>query len=188
MEWFAVQTKPRHEKSAGRILELKGLECFLPLYRERRQWTDRSKESDFPLFPGYIFCRFDPATRVPVLSTPGVFDIVRSGREYAPVDRCEIEALQQLIRSGLPSEPWPRIELGESVIIERGPLSGCRGVLVEIRKQARFLLSVTLLGRSVSVEVDQSWVKAEAAADHPRNIGPAQVVLTAAQYSSAARS
>ena len=167
MDWFAVSVKPRHEKSVSKILELKDLESLLPLYRARQRWSDRTKELELPLFPGYVFCRFDMAARVPVLNTPGVFDIVRFGREFVPVDSREIAALQQLMCSGLPSEPWPRLELGEPVVVEIGPLAGCQGVLVEIRKQMRLLLSVTLLGRSVSVEVDREWV--QPAVSHKRS-------------------
>jgi transcriptional antiterminator NusG len=169
MEWFAVHTKPRHEKAVSKILEFKGLEAFLPSYRARRQWSDRTNQLDLPLFPGYTFCQLDLAARVKVLETPGVFEIVRFGREYAPVNRNEIESLQRLMRSGLQCEPWPRIEIGESVVIDRGPLSGCGGVLVEIRKQIRLLLFVTILGRAVSVEVDRRWVK-PASRDHQNRV------------------
>ena len=158
MEWFAIHTRPRHEKSATRLLDLKGLESFLPLHRSRQRWSDRAKDVDLPLFPGYIFCKFEIGARVPVLETPGVVKIVRFGSEYVPVDLQEVEALQQLMRSGLPSEPWPQIEVGEPVVVAHGPLAGCQGILIDARKQVRLQLSVTILGRSVAVEVDRDWV------------------------------
>ena len=70
--WFAVVTRPRHEKSAAAGLRAKGLEEFLPLHRARRRWTDRVQEVDLPLFPGYLFCRFGPEQYAPVMRTPGV--------------------------------------------------------------------------------------------------------------------
>jgi transcription antitermination factor NusG len=157
--WFAVQVKPKHEKNVSVALEYKGLEAFLPLYRARRKWSDRVRESQLPLFPGYVFCKFNPLRLTPILSTPGVYDVVRFGRTLATLDSDEIVALQNLMRSGLPSEPWPRLEIGQLVEIEDGPLIGCKGVIVEFKKLPRLVLSVTLLRRSVLVELDRSWVK-----------------------------
>src|SRR5579871_3160466 len=111
--WFAVQVKPRHEKSVNTILGLKGMEPFLPLYSARHRWSDRTRNIELPLFPGYVFCRFNSHIRTPVLSTPGVFGIVRCGRDLACVDSQEISALQRLMQSGLIAEPWPQLEVGE---------------------------------------------------------------------------
>jgi len=157
--WFAVRVKPRHEKNVNGILKDKGVDSLLPLYRARQRWSDRTKDVILPLFPGYVFCNFDSARRVPVMNTPGVFDIVRIGREPAPVDPREVVALQQLMRSGLAAQPWPRLEVGEAVEIEYGPLMGCTGVLVEIKNQVRLQISVTLLCRAVLVEVDRDCVR-----------------------------
>jgi len=158
-QWFAVQVKPRHEKAVSGILVYKGLQPFLPLCRARRKWSDRIQEVHVPLFPGYVFCKFDPSRRTPVLSTAGVFGIVRFGRDFAPVDPAEIGALQRLMRSGVPAEPWPRLEIGQEVEIDSGPLQGCKGILVEIKRRPRLVLSVSLLQRSVLVELDEDWVR-----------------------------
>ncbi len=157
--WFAAQVKPKHEQNVSKILEYKGLEAFVPLYKARRQWSDRTRELHLPLFPGYVFCKFNPSRLGPVLSTPGIYDVVRFGRNLASLDPDEIFALQKLVHSGLASEPWPRLEVGQSVEIEDGPLTGCKGVVVELKKRARLVLSVTLLHRSVLVELDRNWVK-----------------------------
>jgi transcription antitermination factor NusG len=157
--WFAVKVKPKHEKSVSKILEYKGLEAFLPLFQARRRWSDRIRELQLPLFPGYVFSRFNPSRPAPILSTPGVYDVVRFGRTLAALDPLEITALQNLISSGLPSEPWPHLELGQVVEIEDGPLKGCKGVVVEFKKLPRLVLSVTLLRRSVLVELDRNWVR-----------------------------
>jgi transcription antitermination factor NusG len=159
-EWFAVQVKSKHEKSVTRLLEYKGLESLLPLYKTRRRWSDRTCEVQLPLFPGYVFCKLNADRRTtPVLATPGVFDFVRLGRDLAVVEVEEIAALQNLMLSGLPSEPWPHLEEGHEVEIEDGPLAGCKGRVVEIKKQPRLVLSVTLLCRAVLVELDRTWVR-----------------------------
>jgi transcription antitermination factor NusG len=158
-EWFAVQVKPKHERNVSTLLEYKGLEAFSPLYQARRRWSDRVRVSPLPLFPGYVFCKFNPSQLAPILSTPGIYDIVRFGRTLAALDCDEMVALQNLMRSGLPSEPWPRLEVGQLVEIEDGPLTGCRGVIVEFKKLPRLVLSVTLLSRSVLVELDRNWIK-----------------------------
>jgi len=157
--WFAVQVQPWHEKTVSTMLELKGMEPFLPLYSARRKWSDRTRVLQLPLFPGYVFCRFNPHSRTPVLSTPGVFGILRFGHTLACVDPEEISALQVLMRSGLMAEPWPKLEIGDPVEIDDGPLAGCRGVVIETKKLPRLVLSVTLLSRAVLVEVDRHWLK-----------------------------
>ena len=158
-QWFAVQVKPRHEKAVSAILSYKGLQPFLPLHRARRKWSDRIQEVHLPLFPGYVFCKFDPSRRTPVLSTAGVYGAVRYGRELAPIDPEEINALQRLMKAGVPSEPWPLLEVGQEIEIDAGPLQGCRGILVEVRKRPRLVLSVSLLQRAVLVELDEDWVR-----------------------------
>lgn len=157
--WFAVRVKPRHEKNVSGILKGKGIDSLLPLYWARQRWSDRTKDVNLPLFPGYVFCNFDPAQRVPVVNTPGVFDIVRIGRVPAPVDPQEVAALQLLMRSGIASQPWPRLEIGDAVEVEYGPLMGCTGVLVEIKNRMRLQISVSLLCRAVLVEVDRECVR-----------------------------
>src|SRR5713226_4572887 len=92
--WFALQVRPRYEKAAARALHNKGYEEFLPLYRSRRRWTDRVKEINLPLIPGYVFCRFDSSVVVPIVTTPGVIRIAGYGKTPAPVDESEITAIQ----------------------------------------------------------------------------------------------
>jgi transcription antitermination factor NusG len=156
--WFAVRVKSRSEKSVAAIARYNGFEQFLPLYRSRRRWSDRIKSLDLPLFPGYVFCRVDPACRLQLLTIPGVQHLVGAGKTPLPVSDGEIHALQVAAQSGLPAEPWPFLRAGQRVLLEDGPLVGLEGLLVEIRKNYRLLLSVSLLNRSVAVEIDRDWV------------------------------
>lgn len=156
--WFAVQTRCRHESTVAMQLRGKGFESFLPVHRSRRRWSDRIREIELPLFPGYLFCRFDPLARMPILVVPGVVQIVGIGKTPVPIDDVEIAAIQTAIHSDLPRECWPFQQIGERVRVECGPLRGVEGILLNIKGSHRLILSVTLLQRSVAVEVDEAWV------------------------------
>ena len=159
LPWFALHVRMRHEAGVSAHLQGMGYEDFLPLYKTRARWSDRTKEIETPLFPGYLFCRFDPQNRLPILKTPGVIQVVGYSRQPIPVEETEIEAIQALVASGIPSQPWPYLEVGEKVRIESGPLRGREGVLVEFKGTHLLILSVALLQRSVAVEIEAALVK-----------------------------
>jgi transcription antitermination factor NusG len=156
--WYALHVRPRFEKIIASTLAGKGIEGFLPLYCHRRRWSDRMKEVYLPLFPGYLFCRIDMNKRLPVLITPGVMQIVGIGKAPHPVDESEIAALQAIVLSGLQTEPRSYLNIGEKVRIEVGPLAGVEGILTALKGSRRLVVSVSLLQRSVSVELDESWI------------------------------
>lgn len=156
--WYALQTRAQHEKIVAQTLADKGYEEFLPLYRSRRRWSDRIKELELPLFPGYVFCRFDLEQRLPILVTPGIHHIVGIGKTPWPVEDAEIATIQSLVRTGLPTEPWQFLQVGQQVRIDSGPLEGLKGLLLAVRKPYRLVVSVTLLQHSVAVEIDSAWV------------------------------
>lgn len=153
--WFALYVKPRHEKNVSTILRGRGFEEFVPLYTRRTP----SRSSELPLFPSYVFCRFNAQHRLPVLTVPGVFYVVGFAGAAVPVQTEEIAALQRVVRSGLPREPWPALPAGKKVLVSAGPLEGVEGIVVSHRNSDRLLISVNLLQRSVSVEVDRSWLQ-----------------------------
>jgi transcription antitermination factor NusG len=157
--WFALRVKSRYERLVATVLHNKGYEEFLPLYESRRRWSDRFKPVELPLFPGYVFCRLDPLYRLPVLTTPGVLHFVGVGRIPVPIEESEIGAIQSAVRSGLRVEPWPYLKVGQAVRLEDGPLAGLEGLLIEVRKQCRIVVSVVLLRRSTAVEIDRNWVR-----------------------------
>jgi transcription antitermination factor NusG len=157
LQWFALRIRSRHEGRVAVALQSKGYEEFLPLYRHRQRWSDRIKETYRPLFPGYVFCRFDVNKRLPILVTPAVMLIVGSGKTPLPVDETEISALQSIVKSGLRAQPWPFLQVGQRVRIDQGVLQGVEGILIGLRKPHRLVVSVTLLQRSVAVEIDEEW-------------------------------
>jgi transcription antitermination factor NusG len=157
--WFAVKTKSRHESLAARSLASRGVEPFLPVYRSRRQWSDRVKVVELPLFGGYFFARLDPDALLPVLQTPGVSYVVGFGGKPAPIPAHEIEAIRRLAASDLPANPHPYLHSGDRVRVKSGPLAGLEGTLVRVRNEWRFVLRVHMLQRAVSVEVDSELVE-----------------------------
>ncbi len=157
--WYAIRVRSKYEAVTSASLTGKGYEPFLPLYRARRRWSDRMKEMDLPLFPGYVFCRFDAGTRLPIMKSPGVIAVVGYGREPVPLDEKEIAAIRAIIASGLPAIPWPYLKKGERVLIEWGPLAGVEGIVLSVKKELRLIVSVTMLQRSVGVEIDRAWVR-----------------------------
>ena len=83
--WFAIWTRSRHERAVFDQLTERGIEAFLPTTPRWSRWKDRTKKIDWPLFPGYCFARFAPASRLPVLKCAGVVSIVSFNGELAPV-------------------------------------------------------------------------------------------------------
>ena len=157
--WFAVRVRSNYEKIAELHLRERGYERFAPSYKVERQWSDRKKEMDRFLFPGYVFCRLDRHDRLPVLTIPGVVGLVGFGKIPAPIPDEEIERIQRMLESGLLVKPWPFLEVGQTVLIEQGPLAGMEGILAEEKGQCRLVVSVHLLRRSVAAEVDRTWVR-----------------------------
>ena len=155
--WFVLYVKPRHEKSVSTMLQGKGYEEFLPLYTRHT----RSRNTELPLFPGYVFCRMDLANRLPVLTVPGVFSIVGTAGRPVPVDEEEIAALHRVITSGLQREPWPNLPEGSPVTVSRGPMRGIQGVVVRHRNSMRVIITVSALERAVAVEVERDWLGSE---------------------------
>jgi transcription antitermination factor NusG len=166
-QWFALRVKSHCERAVATIARNKGFEEFLPLYQSRRRWSDRFKWVELPLFPGYVLCRLNPEYRLPILTIPGVLHFVGLGRVPVPIDDTEVAAIRRAVQSGLPVEPWSFLQVGHRVRVEFGPLAGLEGILVEMRKQRRIVVSLSLLKRSVAVEVEADWISS--LEDGPRN-------------------
>ena len=158
--WFAVWTRSRHERAVFEQLTERGIEAFLPTTPRWSRWKDRKKKIEWPLFPGYCFARFPPAGRLPVLKCAGVVSIVSFNGELAPVPDDAIEGIRALVNSALPCDPCPMLKTGMRVEVVHGPLKGVVGRLQRKGSQARLVLSVDLIGRGVSVQVDAADVRA----------------------------
>jgi transcription antitermination factor NusG len=160
-QWFALAVKPRFDKAVARTLDTKGFETFLPLYKKRHNYGTRCKDFELPLFPGYVFCRFNALMRLPIVTTPGVNHILGAGNRPVPISETEIDSLQIAIRAQLPLQPFPFLQVGQRVRIEQGVLAGVVGIVVRVKRSVNLVLSVTLLQRSILLEVDRDQIDLE---------------------------
>ena len=159
MNWYAIVVKPQAERVVEVLLGQKNYETFFPVVSTERRWSDRTKRVDVALFPGYVFCRFDHDRRLPIMTTPGVREIVGFGRHAAPVDDAELTALRIVLASGASVERCDYLQAGDAVEVTKGPMQGLRGSLLEVKGSCRVVLSVELLQRSVSVEMDRTRIR-----------------------------
>jgi transcription antitermination factor NusG len=157
--WYALKVRSRSEWRVESNLRNKGYELFLPTYKSRRRWSYQIKTLELPLFPGYLFCRLDAHQRLPILTTPGVAHIVGIGKTPEPILESEIEAIRALVRSDAAYEPCPYVRVGQSVHVEFGSLCGLTGLVTHLRGKSRLIISVEILMRSVSVEIDEAWIR-----------------------------
>ena len=157
--WFALQVRTRWESSTAVLLSGKGYQTFLPTYKAAKGGKGKSREAELALFPGYVFCNFDAHKRLPILVTPGVISVVGQGRIPQPVDDREIEAIQTVVASGLQAEPWPYLEIGQKIRIQQDSLNGLEGILINFKGNHRIVVSVSLLRRSVALEIDRTLVQ-----------------------------
>ena len=156
MEWFAIRVKSNREKVTQQHLKGKGFEVFLPAYPCTKE-DGRKTHVEVPLFPGYLFCRFQVTNRLPILIVPGVVHIVGLGKKPVPVDESELESIRILLRAGLPLRPDEPYTIGQSIRIQKGPLAGAEGVILGLGEQ-RLVVSISLLQRSVSVVLAREWL------------------------------
>jgi len=128
----------------------------LPTSRRLRQWKDRKKWIEFPIFPGYLFVRVSPHPEafLNVLKTRGAINLLSSQPGYpTPVPPEEIESLRILIESGTDLNVFPNLKEGAKVRVKRGPLAGAEGTLTTKNEQYMFLVTIELLGRSIGVTI-----------------------------------
>ena len=149
--WFALRVKSNRERVTALALIGKGYEVFLPQYRGEGTQGER------PLFPGYLFCRFDVQNRLPILTVPGIVHIVGIGNAPLPVDDQELESVRLLVRSALPLNRNETYSVGAPIRVTAGPLAGAQGSITALTKQ-RLTVTITLLQRSISVELNPEWI------------------------------
>jgi len=161
--WYALNVRTRWESSTANLLSGKGYRTLLPTYKPVQRARAAQRAVVAPLFPGYVFCQFDVSNRLPILVTPGVLSVVGTGRTPIAVDDSEIAAIERVVACGLSAEPWPYLEVGQRIRIQSGALSGLEGILTSFRGSHRIVVSVSLLCRSVSLEIQRSEVSPVAA-------------------------
>jgi len=156
--WLALVVRSRHEKAVKEILDSKGYRTALPLVCcINKRSSGSAWESQKPLIAGYVFAALDPENPFRMVTTPGVVHIVSFGREPAAIPEAEIEALERIAASGLAVAGCGYIGVGKTVELISGPLKGVRGIVLRQAKNTRLMVSLELLQRSISVEIDGAW-------------------------------
>src|SRR5579872_3059095 len=144
--WVALQVKPKSEAAVAIHLRNKGYEEFVPTYvpEPHNRATPRIRE--LPLLPGYVLCKFTPATmgRL-IVTTPGVIRILGIAGKPSPVSEEDIATLRQIVSSKLYCRPSAYLRVGQEVRISAGPLAGITGILTCLGKNHRVVIAVEML-------------------------------------------
>ncbi len=155
-EWYALHTRPRHEKLIVQRLVERGVETFLPTVTETHRWSDRKKSVELPLFSCYVFAKFIPnrSERLQVLRVSGVLGLVGSQGEGTVIPEEQIDAVRTLVHGPVPWSSHPFLKIGQRVRIRSGALNGMEGILVSRNGSDTLVISVDALQRSLAVRVE----------------------------------
>ena len=152
--WYALYTRPRHEKAVAEQLARRQVEAFLPLREVLSRRKDRRKLVQLPLFPGYVFVHTPLSQKREVVSADGVISMVGFRGAPAPIPDAQIEAVREICLTKLPCDPYPYLTEGRWVRVSRGPLAGLSGILIRKKSKHRLIVSIDILQQSVAVEID----------------------------------
>ena len=159
-EWYAVYTRCHQERVVKTQLDGRGVENFLPTYEKTSQWKDRKKLIQMPLFPGYLFVKILAMRRLEVLKAYGVVQIVGNSTGPMPIPEEQVASVRTFVEVGLKCDPHPYLKIGKKVRITEGPLEGLQGILVRKKNRSLFVISVEMIQRSVSVELEGCKISA----------------------------
>jgi len=157
--WYAIYVKSRHEKSVHAELQQKGIESSLPLTIVTRQWSDRRKKVEVPLFRGYVFVKIDIKNeKLPVLTTSGVVKFVTFNNVTVSIPKDQMYWLQQMIASDLLLSQEQDFPVGTEIDVMFGPLKGLRGQVKQKNSETRLVVWFDAIMQGVSVEIDPTWL------------------------------
>jgi transcription antitermination factor NusG len=154
--WFAVQTRPRHEKKVNSELHEKGIHSFLPVHREKRRWSDRCQWVELPMFSQYLFVRLPISSelRIRILQTAGVIQFVGAAGRGTPIPDEQIQNLQAIIAHRVPMRIHEFLHVGQRVRIRGGALEGLEGILAAFKNNNSFVISIDLIEKSLAIRID----------------------------------
>lgn len=150
--WVAVHVRPNHESLTASLLHDRGYEEYLPLRPAKSQ-----RQRVTPLFRGYLFCRYTHSPDAKIVTTPGVIRILGPAHQPIYLTEQEIERIRTICESRLEILPHPYLTVGQYVRLIQGPLKNLEGIILSFRGITRLVVSLNLLKRSISVEIDSSW-------------------------------
>ena len=161
MFWYAVYTKPRHERKVSTQLIQEGMTTFLPEIERWSRRRDRKKKICYPIFPGYLFINteLNGCSRLKVIKTRGVVRILGSQGIPTAIPDNQIEAIQRIVDNNKEISPYPYMKTGQMVRVISGPLNGVEGIFVSEKDKGKLIISVDILHRSVSVAIEETNVE-----------------------------
>ena len=158
-KWYPVYTQPRAEKKACDALLSKGLEAYLPLHRQLKQWSDRRKWVEEPFIKSYLFVRIKEHEQTEVLMTKGISRFIYFSGKIASMPDRQIDELKLLMASPYELEiTEENLQPGEKIVIKAGPLKGLSGEIISYRSQKQLALRLENLGYSIIVHVAASLI------------------------------
>ena len=158
--WYALYTKPRWEKKVSQLLEEKRIENYLPLQKVLKQWSDRKKWIQEPLFRSYIFVHILPDEYLSTLQTAGIVRFVTFERKAVVIPPVQIEAIKTYVQTGEEIvDEIPDVRTGDRVVVIRCPLKGLEGRLVQISKKKRLRIMIEGIQQSLHIKVPLSYIR-----------------------------
>ena len=158
--WYPVYTHARAEKKAYQALVSKGIEAYLPLHRQLKQWSDRKKWIEEPFIKSYLFVRITEQNQREVLMTKGIARFIYFSNKITSMPDRQIEQLKLLMASPYELEVTEEnLQPGEKILIKAGPLKGIEGEIIAYRSQKQLLLRLEKLGCSIIVNVAAALIE-----------------------------
>lgn len=159
LRWYAVYTRPRFEKKVDLELKRRGFDSYLPLHTVVKQWSDRKKKVEEPLFRSYVFVHVSPKERVDSMEITGIVRMIGFGGKPSVIPDDQIDAIRRFLEGGYKIESYDYLSSGDPVEITHGPLMGIKGILAEKRNVSRFVIRIDAIGQSIAIEVDPGALK-----------------------------
>ena len=158
-KWIAVYTKSRHEQIVINELSKKDIESFCPMFRERRQWSDRKKWVHFPLFRSYVFARIHLKENIFVLQTIGVNKIVKFQNEISIIPNQVINDIKNVVDGRYKIQQVDYFVKGDEVSVVSGPLKGVNGIIQDLKGDSRLIMKVEAIRQAFSIEISSEQLK-----------------------------
>jgi transcription elongation factor/antiterminator RfaH len=156
--WYALRTRSRFEFAARDELNRRNIDAWLPTFTEESRWSDRVQLVTRPLFPGYLFARFNLSIANQIRITRGVVEILSIDQKPVLISDDEVATLRRIVESPVPVKSCPYV-VGSRVSVARGPFAGVSGVISRIKGSTTLTIPVEILGRSVAVSIDTADVE-----------------------------
>ena len=159
-QWFALYTRSQSERKVAVELQYHGIEVFLPMISRWRQWSDRKKKVDEPLFRSYVFVFVSDKEYYTALNVPGAVRFVTFGGKAVPIPENQIVAIREYLKEPEEiAEAEVSFKEGELVRIKAGPMEGLIGKMLRYKNKFRLIIQIDAIGQSITLHVPRSRVE-----------------------------